>query len=320
MWSNQYVATLVQNIVDTTDRVRVYELVQPEDWELPTFTAGAHIDVHIPGGLVRQYSLAGDPSDQKKYRIGVLTRSDGSGGSIALREAVEIGSKLSVSLPKNYFPLAADAKHHIFIAGGIGITPFLSMIPVVMRRSQTFELHMCSRTLGETPFLEELKKIYPNGKVRFYHDQDEAPTPLDVHALLKDRGDDEHVYSCGPTGLMDDVYKATRGWKNPSQAHFERFAAPTAPVIDGEKSYKINLAKQNRSVEVFVGETMLNALRRNGVAMKSGCEGGTCGDCKVRYLAGQPKHADFVLAENERPSFIIPCVSSSASDEITLDL
>lgn len=320
MWSNAFVATVVQSVVDTTDRVRVYELVQPEDWELPPFSAGAHIDVHAPGGLVRQYSLASDPLDQKKYRIGVLARPDGSGGSIALREEIAVGSKLSVSLPKNYFPLANEAKHHIFIAGGIGITPFLSMIPVVIRRRQSFELHMCSRTRPETPFLEELQAGFPNGTVRFYHDQDEAPTPLDVHALLKNREDHEHVYCCGPDGLMEDVHKATRHWKNVDHTHFERFAAPAASITEGKTSYKVNLAKQNRSIEVYVGETMLNALRRNGVATKSGCEGGTCGDCKVRYLAGQAKHTDFVLKEDERSSFIITCVSSSLSDEITLDL
>jgi ferredoxin-NADP reductase len=313
--SNEFVTTVVSRVHRETDRVTAYELVQPEGWDLPHFTPGAHIDVHIPGGFVRQYSLSGDPARRYVYRIGVL-HSAGTRGSCAMR-AVREGDWLSVSLPRNFFPLAPDAEHHILIAGGIGVTPFLSMAAALQRAGKTFELHVCSRSAADTPFRTELSHLK---SIRFYHSTDDAPSRLDVRELLINRRPQEHVYCCGPVSLMQAVRDATQDWNDASRSHFERFAPGATELTSGLQNYRIVLNRQNREIEVRAGETMLQALLREQVEVDYGCEGGTCGRCRVRYVAGDVEHRDFVLAGQDRQTFVMPCTAGSRSEMLILDL
>ncbi|RTL50659.1 MAG: oxidoreductase [Bradyrhizobiaceae bacterium] len=318
MSRNDHVTTVVKSIRSTTPRVKVFELVQPEDWELPFFDAGAHIDVHIPGGHVRQYSLAGDPADQKTYTLAVMADEHGRGGSMAFCSNVKVGMELSVSMPKNYFALVPGAHRHIFVAGGIGITPFIAMIKVAQRRGEAFELHYCSPAEPDTPFLAELKQL-AGDNLSLYHSRGTGGERLNVDDLVQQCQPTDHIYCCGPDKLMSAVRDAGIKYLNADNLHFERFQAPEAASA-GHGVYEIKLARQDRAVEVRDGETMLGALRRCGVAVEAGCESGTCGDCKVRYLSGQVMHLDFRLSEPERREFLMPCVSQAKSPSITLDL
>lgn len=312
---NEFVATIVREVVPLTDRVTVFKLAQPEGWDLPYFSAGAHIDVHIPGGPIRQYSLFGDPDDKQTYAIAVLSKPDGV-GSLAMRNVHE-GDWLSVSLPKNYFPLSEEARHHIFIAGGIGITPFLSMMAAISRSGGSFELHMCGQTPADMPFFERLKET---NQARLYFSRGDAPGRLDVQNVLSNRGPGEHVYCCGPDRLMNAVRDATINWDDAGRVHFERFV-PAAPAgLSGLSSYRLKLRRNGREIEVAAGETMLKALTRNGVEVEFGCEGGTCGRCRTKYLAGDIDHRDYVLTGREREKYLMPCVSGALSEVVTLDL
>ncbi len=168
---NHHVTTVVRRITPETDRVRVYELSDPDDWDLPPFTPGAHIDVHLPNQMVRQYSLTGSPDDRKHYAIAVQLEPRGRGGSASMHRDVNLGDILPVSLPRNNFPLAVNAEHHLFIAGGIGITPFVPMIEALVHAKASFELHYCTREPGMTPFKGRLDAISP-GTTKYHHDDE----------------------------------------------------------------------------------------------------------------------------------------------------
>jgi ferredoxin-NADP reductase len=318
MSRNDCVTTVVKSIRTTAPDVHVYELVQPEDWELPSFDAGAHVDVHIPGGLVRQYSLAGDPAEQRSYTVAVMADRNGRGGSEAFCAETKVGTEVHVSLPKNYFAMAAGARRHIFIAGGIGITPFLSMMRVALRRGESFELHYCTRTAINTPFRDELEKL-GRERIRFHHSQGTAAKRLNIAEVMQRCGPDDHVYCCGPDRLMNAVREEGVRHLDAGNLHFERFAVPEAGA-GASPAFEVKLLRQNRSIPVEEGESVLNALRRCGVTVDAGCEAGTCGDCKTRYLEGRVMHLDFRLSEAERGEFMMPCVSRSLSPSLTLDL
>lgn len=316
---NHHVTTVVRRITPETDRVRVYELSDPDDWDLPPFTPGAHIDVHLPNQMVRQYSLIGSAEDRKHYFIAVQLEISGRGGSASMHRDVHLNDILSVSLPRNNFPLAADAGHHLFIAGGIGITPFLPMIETLAHAKASFELHYCTRDSGMTPFMGRLDAVSSAGTIKYYHDGGIPSRGLNVAALLQPERSGEHVYCCGPEALMVDVAKAAAGRPN-GTTHFEFFGARQAIGGTNPVAYEVKLANSGKVVVVAPGQTMLAALRAAGVEIDASCEGGVCMTCRTRYVSGVPLHRDLVMSSDERREFITPCVSCSAGPLLILDL
>jgi ferredoxin-NADP reductase len=314
---NDLVTTIVRNVHDVGEGVRAYELVQPEEWDLPRFTPGAHIDVHIPGGFVRPYSLLGDPALRRSYFIAVAATPAGTGGSAAMHNSVSRGDWLSISLPRNFFPLADAAKKHVFVAGGIGITPFLSMIAQLERSGEPFELHMCSPSKAETPFFEELSQIRGGG-VFLHHSRGTGSRRLNVQRLIEDLEPDDHVYCCGPQRLMDAVRKSSHALGIAGRVHFERFDRPSDE--SGSRPYRLDLLRRKLAIEVLSGETMLSALKRHDINVDYGCEGGTCGRCRIGYASGAILHRDFVLSDVERRSTLISCVCGVTSESVALDL
>lgn len=315
--------TVVRAVRQETDRINVYELMDPDDWELPPYTPGAHIDVHIPGGYVRQYSLCGDPADRNKYIVAVLRESMGTGGSAAFHERVIAGTTLDVSVPRNNFSMSSDAARHIYIAGGIGLTPFMSMVPVLQRQSHNFHLHVCTRQRRDTAFLPQLDQLVNQGLAEFHFDGGDPERGLNVALLLAQPQKGDCVYCCGPVNLMNAVRRATSGWE-PGTVRFESFnSVISTPSMSNSDSppYVVELAHTGRKIPVNAGETMLAALRRSGVNIVSSCEVGNCSTCRVRYLAGDPDHRDFVLSSEERKHFVVTCVSGSRDGKlIVLDL
>jgi len=310
----------VRSITHEADGILSFELVDPEGGELPAFDAGAHVDVHVPGGLTRRYSLCDPPWERDHYRIAVLDAPNGRGGSRAMHERVRAGDLIDVSEPHNFFPLAREARHSVLLAGGIGITPLLAMAEHLRRTNQSFELHYCTRSAKTTAFTRRLQSELGAGRVQLHHDGGHPRNGLDIAGLLEQQHPGTHVYFCGPPGFMSAVRAATQHW--PKEAvHFEYFgvdpAASARVTADGSE---VVLRRSQRTVKVPPSQSILQAVRDAGVACESSCEAGLCGSCKVRYLEGRPEHNDFVLSEEERQEFVLVCCAQVAQGPLVLDL
>jgi phthalate 4,5-dioxygenase reductase component len=295
----------------------MFELRHPLGSDLPEFTSGAHVSVQTPNGFLRKYSLCNDPSERDRYLIAVQKDPASRGGSTSMAADVKVGTELLISEPRNDFPLVKSPAGYTFVAGGIGITPILSMVRHLTSNGEgRFKLYYLTRSPACAAFRGELANPPFKGKVVFHHDQGKPENALDLWPLFEQpKG---HVYCCGPRGLMDSVRDMTGHWPS-SSIHFEAFAEP-AKQLPNDRPFRVTLKKSGRSLDVPVGATILETLRTNGIDVPSSCESGTCGTCRTKLLAGAADHRDLVLAEHERNTNIMICVSRATSDELVLDL
>jgi phthalate 4,5-dioxygenase reductase subunit len=295
-----------------------FELRDIDDAGLRPFTAGAHVSLQTPGGHTRDYSLCNDPDERDRYVIAVKREDPGRGGSVSLIDNAQPGDMLNVAAPKNDFELPARARNLLFIAGGIGIAPIMSMVRHLQNHpDKSFRLYYCSRSPEATAFLAELSAAELKGKVRIHHDDGDPSRALDLWPMLEQRKNQEHIYCCGPRPMMEAVRDMTGHWSS-AAVHFEAFIRPTAPRPD-DKAFRVSLARSNVEFDVPVGTTILEAMRSHGVTVPSSCESGTCGTCRTRLLEGEADHRDLVLAEHEKDSSIMVCVSRSRSPRLVLD-
>ena len=299
------------------DGIHLFELRDAAGRELPPFTAGAHIAIRAPNGLLRKYSLCNDPAERDRYQVAIKREANGRGGSANLIDAVKTGDELLIAPPVNDFALPPRAQDFLFIAGGIGITPMIAMIREVQRQGKRFRLYYCTRSPETTAFLGELSAPEFAGLVTIHHDQGDVARALDLKPILTERKNREHLYCCGPRPLMEAVRKMTDHW-SPTAVHFEAFSEAETHKPDDEP-FRVRLARSGKVVEVPVTKTILEVLRDNGLDVPSSCETGTCGTCRTKMLAGEADHRDLVLAEHERADTVMICVSRARSDEITLD-
>ncbi|MBL8351969.1 MAG: oxidoreductase [Burkholderiaceae bacterium] len=299
-----------------------FELAAADGHPLPAFSAGAHVDVLLPGGLTRQYSLCNDPAETHRYQLGVLRDAASRGGSKAMHDLVQEGQTLQISAPKNHFPLAHGARRSLLLAGGIGITPILCMAERLAITGAAFELHHCTRSRERTPFVERIRGSSFAARTHWHFDDGDAAQKLDIGALLALPREGEHVYVCGPKGFMDAVLGAARGagWPE-AQLHYEFFGA--APVAsDGDAAFEVQLASSGRVVVVPPGQSVVKALAAAGVEVLTSCEQGVCGTCLTRVLEGQPDHRDQYLTPEEQAACdqFLPCCSRARSARLVLDL
>lgn len=296
------------------DAINLFEFRRPEGGALPPFTAGAHIDLHLPGGLVRPYSLCNSQEDGDRYVVGVKRDPHGRGGSLAAHDELRVGSVIAVGPPRNDFAVREDAPHSVFIAGGIGITPIVSMIDRLRSLGRPWELHYSVRRRLEAAFLDRLR-----GDSAQLHVDQECGGLLDIAAAVAAAPPGAHLYCCGPAPMLDAFESATRGLP-PAQVHMERFAAATEAAAEG--GYTVELARSRLSLVVSPGQTLLAALRAHGVAVQASCEQGICGTCETRVLKGTPDHRDTLLSPEERASneAMMICCSGSKSELLVLDL
>lgn len=292
------------------------EFTAPDGGHLPPFTAGAHIAVRTPNGLTRKYSLCNDPAERHRYVIAVKREPNGRGGSASIIDHTAVGDAIAVSGPHNDFELVKSPAGHVFIAGGIGITPIMSMIRHLKGTGARFRLYYCTRNLDRTAFREELGAPDLHGHVVIHHDDGDVGKGLDLWPVLE-RPSGAHIYCCGPRPMMDAVRDMTGHWPSAS-VHFEAFSEATNAAPD-DRPFRVRLARSGCTVEVPVGTTILEALRGAGHEVASSCESGTCGTCKTRLLDGEPDHRDLVLAEYERGDHIMVCVSRACSAELVID-
>lgn len=301
--------------------IHSFELVDAEGGLLPAISAGAHVDVHLPGGLVRSYSLAGDPHDRTRWTLGVLKEAQGRGGSRAMHSTVHVGDSLRIGSPRNAFALHEDADHSILLAGGIGITPLKSMAHHLAAHGHSFELHYCVRTVRNAAFLQELRSLIPAERLHLHFDGGDPAKGLDIAGLLREQRAGSHLYYCGPSGFMQAVGSASAHW-SPGSVHFEHFTAPVreSSSIDEDGPFDVVLARSGATIHVEAGQTIVRAVELTGRRIPTSCLSGLCGSCKVDYVEGEVDHRDFILSDDERSRCLTTCVSRSRSAKLVLDL
>lgn len=286
---------------------------------LPGFQPGAHIDVALPNGLVRQYSLVNGSGETDRYVIGVKRETQSAGGSLAIHEHLKAGDLLAISEPRNNFTLRRDAEETIFLAGGIGVTPLLAMAAALAVDNQNFHLHYFTAGKMHLAFSERLAML--GDRLTPHLGLDPDATRSQLRGILSNPGAARQVYICGPGPMMEAArtIAAEQGWPE-SAIHFEYFR--NANEIDDSSSFDIALARSAMTLRVPSGKSILQVLRENGVAVASSCEQGACGTCKVRVIEGEPDHQDVYLnnAEKAAGDRIMTCVSRSKSDRLILDL
>ena len=299
------------------DGINLFEFRDAGGSELPQFSAGAHIAIHVPNGMLRKYSLCNDPAERDRYQVAVKREVNGRGGSCSLIDDVKAGDELAVVAPVNDFGLPPRAQDFLFIAGGIGVTPMVAMIRQVMAEGKRFRLYYCTRSPETTAFREELSAPQFKDMVTIHYDQGDPSRSLDLRPILAERKNREHLYCCGPRPLMEAVRAMTDRW-SPTAVHFEAFSEAETHKPD-DKPFKVCLARSGTVLDVSTSMTILEVLREHGLEVPSSCETGTCGTCRTRLLAGEADHRDLVLAEHERKDTIMICVSRARGDEITIE-
>ena len=286
---------------------------------LPTFQPGAHIDLHLPGGLVRQYSITNGPGEVLSYRIAVKRDPASRGGSVAIADTLHEGDRVAISAPRNNFPLRRDAVHSTLIAGGIGLTPLLSMAKALHRQGLAFDLHLFARSAAHVPLAADLAPLAT--QVTLHLGLDAATTTARLSEVLGPHGFARHVYLCGPSGLLEAARAkaAALGWPD-AAVHFEYFSNDRP--IARSSSFTIELARSALTLAVPAGRSILEVLRENGVGAASSCEQGACGTCLTRVLEGTPDHQDVYLNASEKAGgrVMLTCVSRAHSPRLVLDI
>jgi vanillate O-demethylase ferredoxin subunit len=319
----------VARIEAATPEVRVIDLVHPRGLPLPGYTAGAHIDVHTPGGFVRTYSLAEAPPAEgvpRRYRIGVKREGASRGGSAALHEQLHEGDLLAIGSPRNSFPLHGEPAPALLLAGGIGLTPLLAMAGQLARDGRAFTLAVFARSRAHLAFGDALARL--GDALRLHFDDAAAPEKLDLAALIGEAAarHGAQLYLCGPAGFMQAALAHARavGW--PEDAiHLEYFAPPESSAADaGDEPFVLHLARSDARVPVAADQTAVQALHEVGIDIPVSCEQGVCGTCVVPWRAvpggGAPEHRDFCLSASERGHKLALCCSRARGGVLTLEL
>jgi vanillate O-demethylase ferredoxin subunit len=288
---------------------------------LPEFTAGAHVDVFLPNGVSRSYSLVNSQNDRSTYLIAVFRGPRGADGSKYIHEDLRPGQVLWISPPRNNFPLAEAAERHVFIAGGIGITPFCSMLDRLNELGHRWKLFYCVRTRLKAAFVDRVAALADKGRgeVVFTFDGEAGGRLLDISAVVAAEDSDTHFYCCGPNSMLT-AYRVACASLSPEHVHLEYFSSDVAAATGG--GFVVVLARSGRRVPIPPGETILDALINAGLQLSFSCKEGICGACETGVIAGLPDHRDMILTEGDRGAngSMMICCSGSRTPELVLDL
>ena len=287
---------------------------------LPSFGPGAHIEVKTPRGLYRHYSLIGAGDEPYTYELGIKRMANSRGGSMAMVDELLVGQEIQVSLPENFFTLE-KADEYLFIAGGIGITPILSMIEHLHETGHDhFHLIYCTRTLDQTPYLNRLKNMLKPEQLTLHHDEGSLSDQIDFWPFLAEPKDGL-IYCCGPSAMMEDIRGMTGHWDEDT-VRFEDFgSSQTKPHLSAENNlpFAVKHAASGHTYQIPAHQTILESLREQGISLPSSCESGTCGTCLVKLVEGEADHRDFILDQARQQSEILICISRSKSPVLVLD-
>ncbi len=300
----------------------VYQLIlsDPTGNLLPSFEPGAHIEVKTPHGLYRHYSLIGAGNAPHTYELGIKRMANGRGGSMEMVDELLVGQEIQVSLPENFFALE-KADEYLFIAGGIGITPIMSMIEHLHEIGHDhYHLIYCTRTLDQTPYLNQLKNMLKPEQITLHHDEGLLSNQLDFWPFLA-LPKDGLIYCCGPSAMMEDIRGMTGHWEE-GTVRFEDFgSSQTKPPLSAEDNspFEVKHATSGHTYQIPANQTILESLREQGISLPSSCESGTCGTCLVKLVEGEADHRDFILDQARQQSEILICISRSKSPVLVLD-
>lgn len=315
---NPWLDVIVESRTDIATDTIGLELASTDSSPLPAYDAGAHVDVYVKSGLIRQYSLTGDPADRSKYRLGVLLDPKSRGGSTAIHSEFKKGRNLKIGRPRNNFPMGENVAHTILFAGGIGVTPMLNMAYALEAAGASWEMHYCGRTPDRLAFTEELRRF--GNKVKVHVDSGPDDQKLDINQVLSVAAADRHLYVCGPNGFMDFIVKSAEN-NNWTEAciHLERFGAEVN--TDGAP-FTVVAQKSGKTFEVRPGETISQKLEEHGIRVQVSCQSGVCGTCLTRVVEGMPDHRDLVQTDLEKASNgqITVCCSRSKTKKLVLDV
>ena len=315
--------TRVSKVVREAEDILSFELESADGKPLPSFSAGAHIHVHLGDGLSRQYSLCNDPAETHRYMIAVLKEPDGRGGSQAMHERVTEGQMLTISGPDNHFALAGrEATFSLLLAGGIGVTPMMAMIEELERAGRPYAMHYCTRSPERTAFLDRLKPRIDAGKVVLHHDGGDPSKGLDIPDTLRRFEPGMHLYACGPSGFMNAVNGSVGAWP-PHAVHQEYFSA--REMTEEEKAwdakpFKVKIASTGAVFEIPANRSIVSVLQEHGIIVPTDCEEGYCGTCITHFIEGEPVHRDTVLDESDREDYVMVCCVRAKSEVLVLDL
>lgn len=306
----------IKSAVWEAPNITSYELRPTNSSELPAFSAGSHIDITLPNGMVRSYSLLNSQSERHRYVIAVQRDRESRGGSKWIHQNFRPGEILSVNEPRNNFKLDETAEKSLFIAGGIGITPILSMIERLETIGSDWQLIFCARTRASAPFLGLLEG---NQRVRINFDREPGAEMLDIPAVVQASSVNTHLYCCGPTTMLDAFEQAAKN-RSKDTVHVEYFTAKEPPATEG--GFTVVLAKTGREIAIPAGKTILDALKDEGLDLPYSCTEGICGTCETKVLEGVPDHRDRILTDAEKAAnkTMMICCSGSKSERLLLDL
>ena len=313
----------IKRIVDEATGIRSFELIGENGKKLPPYSAGAHVQVMLGNDLIRQYSLINDSNEDDIYRIAVLKDASSRGGSEWIHENWKEGHQLEISEPINQFELDNNATRHILIAGGIGITPILCMTKTLHRDNVPFEMYYSTRSKETTAFHAEITDAPYNDQVTIIHDEGDPSKGLNLKELLANQLPGDHVYFCGPQGLIKAIQDAASHWTK-GTVHFELFAADDNIEIhqDADQEFTVQLQGTGKEYSIPAGKSILHVLEEDGVVVPKLCEEGFCGSCLTPVIEGIPDHRDAIQTDAERESneFITVCCSRSKSKRLVLDI
>ncbi len=317
----EHLAVKVLRKVREAEGIASFELARADGAPLPAFSAGSHIDVQVPGGLVRQYSLCNDAAEQHRYRIAVLRDPASRGGSLAMHDAVDEGDVLHISEPRNHFALH-NADKSLLVAGGIGVTPLLCMAQRLAVIGADFTLHYCTRSAERTAFRGEIAASAFADRVKFHFDDGPPGQKLNAAEILATSDATTQLYVCGPTGFIDHVVGTAKagGWPG-EQIHLEYFGA-APPDSAGDIPFDVKVASTGKVYTVPSGQSVVQALALQGIEILTSCEQGVCGTCITRVLEGEPDHRDLYFTDGEKSKNdqFTPCCSRAKTRTLVLDL
>ena len=306
----------VCSVSPAADATNLYELARADGAPLPPAEPGAHIDVHLPNGMMRQYSLVIPHANPSSYTLGIKRDANSRGGSRYIFNDLKAGRALTISAPRNHFPLAAGAPFHVLIAGGIGITPIYAMTQKLSADGAAFELHYAGRSRRQLAFRDELANTE---FARLHCDDEHGGALLDLAGVIARAPQGSHFYCCGPTPMLEAFRAATAAIPQ-EQVHFEYFS----PKEEASKAggFAVQLARSNLEVFIPPGQSILETLREAGLTLDSSCQEGICGVCETKVISGIPDHRDAVLSDLEHAAnkSMMICCSGCKGDRLVLDL
>lgn len=298
--------------------VTSFEL-RPLDGELPAVEAGAHVDLKLPNGMLRSYSLCNAPGETHRYVVGVGKDAHSRGGSRYMHEHLRPGDRLEVSGPRNHFALDESAPHSVLVSGGIGITPLWAMAQRLQTLGRSWTLHMAARSANSAAFRDELRSLAPHALKTHFDDECEGRL-LDIRAIVANAPPGAHFYCCGPVPMLRAFEDATAALP-PERVHLEYFKAPEAAPAPATDGFEVECVRSGKLLKVNAGRSILDEMLDAGVDVAYSCMEGVCGSCEIKLLAGEAEHRDMVLSEAQKKAggSIMVCCSTARSARLVLD-